>query len=238
MPPGATLDVFGYEYRGPSGRRQTTYITQYATPPGGHAGEHRRIEVRNGLRLVGTGRRETLLSRRTRCMRHVSVRARNLAAPATLHKIAIRDGLLPHLATPEFACSDPWLTELFDRSRRTAELSMTPDSFIDAMIEQTLRVGDARLEALYGLHGFRAVELSARCLRIAARSLDRLPMVQAQVPTPWEVMIPAWSFLWGLWVWDHYHFTGDRALLAELWPDVLKNLRSIRMEPHRRTTRC
>jgi len=37
-------------------------------------------------------------------------------------------------------------------------------------------------------------------------------------------LLPAWSFLWGLHVWEHYFYSGDRKLLKKLWPAVLTNL--------------
>ena len=49
-------------------------------------------------------------------------------------------------------------------------------------------------------------------------------MVGCQVPSCWEVILPAWSFMWHYGIWEYYFFTGDQAYLEKSWPAVLKNL--------------
>lgn len=56
-------------------------------------------------------------------------------------------------------------------------------------------------------------------------------MVGCQVPSSWDCQLPAWSFLWGMHVWEHYFHAGDKRLLKTLWPAVLKNLAG--SEPYR-----
>jgi hypothetical protein len=37
-------------------------------------------------------------------------------------------------------------------------------------------------------------------------------------------LLPAWSFLWGIAVWDYYFYSADQIFLAEMWPWVSRNL--------------
>ena len=93
------------------------------------------------------------------------------------------------------------------------------------MYEQTLWVGDARNESLFAYGAFGAYDLGARCIKLAAQSLERYPIVGCQVPSSWDCLLPAWSFLWGISVWDYYWHTGDKKFLKKLWPAVIKNLK-------------
>ena len=70
----------------------------------------------------------------------------------------------------------------------------------------------ARNEALVDLIANGDPRLSAHCLTLAARSLDRSPLVESQVPSGWQNILPAWSFLWMRWAQEHFNLTGDLAL--------------------------
>jgi hypothetical protein len=107
---------------------------------------------------------------------------------------------------------------------RTLKMGME-DTFTDcSLYEQTLWIGDARNQALYAFSVYEAPEVSARSLELGAQSLERFPMVGCQVPSTWECILPAWSFLWGMHVWEHYFHTGDRAFLEKIWPAARRNL--------------
>jgi len=84
------------------------------------------------------------------------------------------------------------------------------DTFTDCpLYEQTLWVGDARNESLFAYPVFGATDIGRRCATLAAQSLERYPIIGCQVPSGWDVLLPAWSFLWGISIWDYYEFTGD-----------------------------
>jgi hypothetical protein len=85
-----------------------------------------------------------------------------------------------------------------------------------------------RNEALCGYTAFGETDLPKRCMRLAGQSLDHYPIVQSQVPSAWGTLIPAWSFLWGLAIWDYYEFSGDEGFLRETWPWVRQNLEGAR----------
>ncbi|MBN9172306.1 MAG: hypothetical protein J0I50_10490, partial [Microbacterium sp.] len=55
-------------------------------------------------------------------------------------------------------------------------------------------------------------------------SLGRYPIAGCQTPSSWDVLIPAWSFLWGISIWDYYWYTGDLETLRAFHPAALKNL--------------
>jgi hypothetical protein len=100
------------------------------------------------------------------------------------------------------------------------------DTFTDCpLYEQTLWVGDARNESLFAYGVFGSTDVAKRCILLAAESIESLPLIGCQVPSSWMCILPAWSFMWGISVWEYYWYTKDEKFLAEMWPYVVKNLK-------------
>ncbi|MRR37589.1 hypothetical protein EG829_23625, partial [bacterium] len=72
---------------------------------------------------------------------------------------------------------------------------------------------------------FGAHDLAKRCVNITAQSLEHFPITGCQTPSCWDVLLPAWSFLWTLSTWDYYFETGDRAFVEAVYPAVIRNLK-------------
>ncbi|MBI3119554.1 MAG: hypothetical protein HYZ00_12745, partial [Candidatus Hydrogenedentes bacterium] len=143
-----------------------------------------------------------------------------------VHLFELIESTYPVEAVGRFACSDPKLDKIWEISARTLKLCME-DTFTDCpLYEQTHWVGDARKEALFGFTAFGAGDLAKRCIRLTGLSLEEdYPITLSQTPSCWGTLIPAWSFLWGMSVWDYYEYSGDEAFLREVWPMVMQNLR-------------
>src|SRR5690606_2240054 len=115
-----------------------------------------------------------------------------------------------------FSCSDLRLERVWDISAHTLKLCME-DTFTDCpLYEQTLWVGDARNESVFAFTAFGAEDLARRCIVLAGQSLERYPLVGCQLPSAWDTLLPAWSFLWGISVWDYYFQTGDKAFVKQV----------------------
>jgi alpha-L-rhamnosidase len=165
-------------------------------------------------------------SLKRRAMRYAFITLRNLRAPVQVRLVRLVESTYPVNAVGSFQSSDPVLNRVWDISARTLKLCME-DTFTDCpLFEQTLWVGDARNESLFAYTAFGAHDLARRCIDLAAQSLDVLPIVGCQVPSAWVCILPAWSFLWGISVWEYYFETADEDFLRTLWPAVLKNLRN------------
>ena len=178
---------------------------------------------RNGFRYVCRSGRQEFTSLTKRFGRHLFVTLREAVGPVTIHGVRLLESLAGVDRIARFRCSDSQLDAVWENSMRTMELCMD-DVFVDSLYEQTLWTGDAMVQQLYGLWGFDSRDLAVRAIRLGAQSLDRLPMVGAQVPSSWECLLPAWSFLWGVSVWDYYFYSGDKSMLTETWASVRKNL--------------
>ena len=128
-------------------------------------------------------------------------------------------------AVGSFSCSDGRLGEIWRISTRTLKLCME-DTFTDCpLYEQTHWVGDARNESLLAYPVFGATDIGRRCIQLTAQSLERYPIAGCQTPSGWDVLLPAWSFLWGISTWDYYWYTGDQQFLRDIWPSVIRNLK-------------
>lgn len=204
---GVVLDFSGVEYIAPSGSIQHTN------------------EYRNGMRYVCRQGLNRFLSFKRRSQRYLFVTLRNQHAPVRIRQIRLVESTYPVHCLGAFSCSDPHLDRIWDISVRTLKLCME-DTFTDCpLYEQTLWVGDARNEAVFAFTAFGATDIARRCISIAGQSLERYPIVGCQVPSAWDTLIPAWSCMWGLSVWDYYSYSGDIEFLRRVWPWVMRNLK-------------
>ncbi len=204
---GLVVDLAGVEYIAPDGRVQ-------------HTGSYR-----NAMRYVCREGRQTFTSLTRRSQRYLFVTLRNQTRPAILRGIRLIESTYPVQPLGSFACSDPLFTKTWEISARTLKLCME-DTFTDCpLYEQTLWVGDARNEAVFAYTAFGAADIARRCIRLAAWSLEKHPIVLCQVPSTWETLLPAWSFLWSVMVRDYYDYTGDLDFVRWAYPWMVKNLR-------------
>lgn len=203
---GLVVDISGVEYIAPDGRVQHTE------------------RYRNGMRYICKEGENHFLSFMRRSQRYLFITLRNQTRPARLLHFQLFESTYPVQHIGRFACSDGRLNRIWEISERTLKLC-TEDTFTDCpLYEQTLWIGDARNEAVFGYTAYGSDDIARRCIRLGAFSLDLHPLVLSQVPSTWETILPAWSFLWGIMVWDHYEYTGDKEFLAWVYPYMMKNL--------------
>lgn len=205
---GLIVDIFGVEYIAPDGSVQHTE------------------RYRNGMRYICREGDNRFTSLMRRSQRYVFITLRNQTRPAQLKKFFLIESTYPVSGIGSFACSDEQLGRIWDISAHTLKLCME-DAFTDCpLYEQTLWVGDSRNEALFNYTAFGHGDIAKRCIRLAALSLDHYPLVQCQVPSTWETIIPVWGFLWNIMIWDYYEFSGDQEFLKWVFPYAMKNLRN------------
>jgi alpha-L-rhamnosidase len=203
---GLIVDVAGVEYIAPSGEVQ-------------HTGAYR-----NSLRYICKEGWNRFTSFERRSGRYLFITLRNQTKPALLRRFEVVESTYPVEQRGSFACSDEALTRIWSISARTLALCME-DTFTDCpLYEQTHWVGDARNESLFAYTAYGAYDLARRCIRLTGLSLEKYPIVLSQTPSTWEVLIPAFSCLWTMSVWDYYFHTGDRELLKEAYPWLIRNL--------------
>ena len=207
-PAGTVLDVVQLEYIAKTGEIQTPR------------------ENRNGMRYITKEGLNEKISFKRRSGRYIFLTLRNMTAPVEIQNFHLIESTYPVDYQGSFACSDSQLTKIWEISSRTLKLCME-DTYTDCpLYEQTHWVGDARNESLFGYGVFGAEDLAKRCINITAQSMEHYPFAGCQTPSCWDTLLPAWSFLWGISVWDYYWQTGDKEFAKKYLPYALKNLKN------------
>ncbi len=211
-PAGAVVDAYFFEHleRDDDGSATIQYLYQES------------ISYRNSLRYTAREGRNHFISRQRRGMRYALLVFRD--APVVIHALRVIESTYSPETVGTFSCSDEELNRIFAISQRTLLLCME-DTYTDCpTYEQTYWVGDARNEALFSAHAFGAYDLMRHSAEVASHSLRGSALVVSQCPSGWDAVIPSFSFLWGIGVWDTYWQTGDADWLTRIFPAVLKNL--------------
>lgn len=206
-PAGTVLDIVQLEYIAKTGEVQTPR------------------ENRNGMRYIAKEGINQYVSIKRRSGRYIFLTLRQMSGPVEIQNFHLIESTYPVNYQGSFACSDSQLSQIWDISTRTLKLCME-DTYTDCpLYEQTHWVGDARNESLFGYGVFGAEDLAKRCINITAQSLEHYPFAGCQTPSCWDTLLPAWSFLWGISVWDYYWQTADQEFVKEYLPAVIANLK-------------
>ena len=217
-----TCGYFEFSIKAEAGVIVDLNAVEYITPDG--TIQHTLPFNRNGMRYITKKGVNRFRSLKRRAGQYLFVTIRNAKSPVEIRSVRIIESTAPVVPVEIFKSSDPALNKIWSMSERALKLCME-DTFTDCpLYEQTLWIGDARNEALYAFAAYGNYDVSARSLELGAQSLEQFPMVGCQVPSSWDCQLPAWSFLWGMQVWEHYFHTGDKRFLKKLWPAVLKTL--------------
>jgi alpha-L-rhamnosidase len=204
---GVCVDIYGLEYIAEDGRIQHSWGN------------------RNGLRYLTKAGENHFTSLKRRSGRYVFITLRNQKTPVRIRNFTLIESTYPVNYIGNFSCSDSRLDNIWTISTRTLKLCME-DTFTDCpLYEQTHWVGDARNESLIAYPVFGSTDLARHCIWQTAQSMERFPMAGCQVPSGWECLLPAWSFLWGISTWDYYWHTGDQEYLRAIYPYAIRNLK-------------
>lgn len=153
---------------------------------------------------------------------------RNLRRPLRIRKISVIFSTYPQQNRGSFACSDELLNRIWQVGAHTLRCC-AEDTYTDCpTYEQTHWVGDARNEALVDWVVNGDPRLWFRCLEQTGQSLERFPITGSEVPSAWENILPAWSFLWMRSCREYLLWTGDFEGARKLFPWVEKNVDGIR----------
>ncbi len=214
----------------PSGTVIEGYLVEHIEPPG--AAEewiHHMANKQNGFRVICSEGVTRWTAKERRGGRYLFLLVHGDESRISFHRIEMIESTYPAVlhapgGGPRFCCSDPVLDRMHLMSLRTLQLCME-DTFTDCpTYEQVTWIGDTRNEALFNFYSFGTADIVERGLELGAQSLDTGDLVRSMVPNRIDFIIPAWSFLWGIEVWETYWHTGDTALLARLFPSVCLNL--------------
>ncbi len=199
-PAGVQIDLHGFEFIQPDGRHNLA------------------TGMNNTLRYISRGGRQEFRSLQRRGFRYVWLVARDMRGRAVqLRRLDVEVSTYPQSGRGAFSCSEPLLNRIWRAGAHTMRCC-AEDTYTDCpTYEQTHWVGDARNEALVDWVVNGDARLWRHCLLQAGRGLERLPLVPSHVPSSWENLLPAWSFLWLRSCREYLWWTGDRVGAEELF---------------------
>ncbi|NLY30824.1 MAG: alpha-L-rhamnosidase [Firmicutes bacterium] len=174
--------------------------------------------LNNTLRYIAREGRQFFHSHIRRGFRYASLTIRNLKEPLRIREVRCLLNTYPFSNRASFRCSDYLLNEIWEMCRYTTRLC-SEDTYVDCpAYEQAFWVGDSRNEALIDYYVNGDYRLARRCLELVAKSLERSPLPESQVPSGWQDILTAWSLLWVIACREHYQHTGDRDFLEKIYP--------------------
>ncbi len=175
--------------------------------------------MNNTLRYTCRDGRQAFTSIVWRGLRYLIVAVHHAPAPVTLHKLTVHLATYSALPQGSFRSSDPRLNAIWEMSAYTLRLC-SQDAYMDCpTYEQTMWVGDAAVDALVQQAVYDQMDFVERNLFLVADSLERLPIVNCQVPSGWEDdLLPNWSWLWVMGCRFCYQFTGSLEFARQIYP--------------------
>ena len=220
------------EVDAPSGTILEGYLVEHIENPNTtREWIHHTANKQNGFRVVCRDGITRWTAKERRGGRYLFLLVSGPAGEVRFHRMEMLESTYPVAVTlpdgePRFSSSDPGLDRMHRMALRTLQLCME-DTFTDCpTYEQVTWIGDARNEALFNYFSFGVHDIVRRGIELGAQSLecDADGLVRALVPNRIEFTIPAWSFLWGIQVWEYYWYSADREFLAATYPAVRTNL--------------
>lgn len=208
-PEGTILDWHNFEFIQPDGRRNLAE------------------GMNNSFRYVCRAGRQRYQSFIRRGFQYSWLTLRNMTGPVRIRFVDVLFNSYPQARQGDFQCSDALLNRIWRVGAHTVRCC-SEDTYTDCpTYEQTHWVGDARNEALIDWIVNGDSRLWYHCLLQAARSLERSPLVESHVPSSWQNILPAWSFLWMRSVREFALFTGEVERARHLLEWVKRNVRGI-----------
>ena len=152
--------------------------------------------------------------------RYLTAIARDTRRPIQL-KLAFRETVYPMNVQGRFESSDPVLNDIHRISVRTQRVCAA-DSYMDTpWREQAQWWGDARVQGQNTFHLCGDPRLLVRGIRSTARQDVPNGLTYGHTPTTaHNCILPDFTMIWALTIWDYYWQTGDLSLFTEQWPRV------------------
>ncbi len=232
LAPGRVVADFGKVYAGrprvvfPSGRAGASVkvTTDYRTLPDGTLAGFAQ-STKMDYAYVQRGGRETFEPYGYLAFRHVQV---DFPAEQPAPEIAVvaRWNRLPE-PHATFRSSDPTLDAIFELALHSTRYG-SQEHFVDTPTrEQGQFTYDAYQISRAAMRAFGERDLTQRALREFAQSQVKFHSDTGKVNAVYpngdgKRDIPDWTQSWVLWAWEYFLETGDRELVADLFPRLVK----------------
>lgn len=158
--------------------------------------------------------------------RYLQLTIRHAPEPLRLRSLGVNFTTYPVEARGRFACSDESLNWLWEIGANTLRLCMH-DAYVDCPSrEQRQWMGDAYVEMLINFAAFGDDRLAARILRQIGQSQQGDGLTMMTAPADFAagrfMNIPDFCLYWLLTLDRYALYSGDTALIGELYPTAVK----------------
>ena len=152
--------------------------------------------------------------------RYLQITVRNQKKPLKLFSVSCLTLKYPVRKNGSFRCSDELLNRIWSIGKYTLQLCML-DAYIDCpWREQGQYSGDASVQMAVNYYLFGDALLARRCLRQLILSQRPDGMINSRYPSGHEDILSDFCLLWISALQNYFIFTGDKALLGELFPKI------------------
>lgn len=156
-----------------------------------------------------------------RTFRFVRVEVAAAGEPVTIHSLDYLFTAYPFEALAEVETSDPDTAAIFDVSWRTARLC-AHETYEDCpYYEQLQYAGDTQVQAMVSYVVAGDASLARQFLYQFDWSRRSDGLTRSRYPSRVPQIIPFFSLHWILSIRDYWQYTGDKAVVEELFPGVL-----------------
>ncbi|MDH7481175.1 MAG: family 78 glycoside hydrolase catalytic domain [Armatimonadota bacterium] len=157
-----------------------------------------------------------------RAFRYIQLDFRDCSGPVVIESISVNFSTYPVKWRGYFRCSDERLNEIWKVGAYTVQLNME-DAYTDCpWRERTQWWGDARVEAITNYYVFGDTYLIRKGIKQIGQSQKPNGITMCFWPGTFDNPIPAFCLYWIMSIHDYYIYTGDRTLVAEIFPKVKK----------------
>ena len=158
--------------------------------------------------------------------RYLQITFRRCSRPLRVRSISVNFTAYPVEDRGQFACSDDLLNRIWQAGANTLRLCMH-DGYEDCPSrEQRQWVGDAYVQTLVNYAAFGDPYLAAKLMRQVAQSQRSDGMTMMSTPGDFSASnfsnIPDFCLYWILGLGRYVEYTGDSAIVGELYPSVVK----------------
>ena len=144
----------------------------------------------------------------------------------TLYYAGIRPCEYPFHEKGTFTCSDSLHNKIYETCLRTLRLSAHEHYEDCPWREQALYSMDSRNQMLCGYYAFGEYNLPRESIRLLSMGLRDDGLLELCAPAKVAVVIPSFSLIWIIELYEYLMYSGDLAFACEMWPCAEKIIRT------------
>lgn len=161
-------------------------------------------------------------------LRYLQLTIRRCPRPLRVSRVALRETGYPVEVSGQFECSDPLLNRIWQAGVITLQRCMH-DGYVDCPSREQRQWMDGYISARINYIVFGDAQLAAQMLRQVEQSQQPDGLTMMAAPGDFARLgftnVPEFCLYWIMMIDDFVLYTGDRGIVRELFPAVVRALR-------------